>query len=508
MTRLNRADWLLVGGLLPLWLLCTAMTFYGAAVTESRYVPANVESARSPNDFPTVIGPQVSDQLEVGDRLLRIGDRDLRGWAVIPFFIFTPAHLDSGGNAELEIERNGELLTVRVATDVDTPWWLTLPFTISLVLRAGVIRIRSEPPWHLRRRFLAASLLWAIALTTRDTGLPRWDLATAVLDIPTMGAGMALTLWNCFEFGERRRLAAWQRMLGPAVGVSYAVSFVIWGWLPTPLSGRLAAGAVDSVLVAFLLLMIGISTAQYRRADGLQRRRGRWGLLGLYVALLPLTALLAFSPFLSLGLPLYLTLRGIAYVALAALPVSILISIVWYDFLDVDRLISATATWTVLGLALAVAGLLAIPPLGEGLADSTGIDSASTSVALCLVLVAAFIPAQRRMRPRLDRALFRACMRARAGSSRPSSPTRSPFRPRSQQTARWWQPSARVARGSSRPAARTATARRSTPSTWLRSRRSRLPSCSRSVATRPWWHSCVWARSVPAISTPPRTSRF
>ena len=37
-----------------------------------------------------------------------MGDRDLRGWTVLPFFIFTPAHLDSEGNVALQIERNGD----------------------------------------------------------------------------------------------------------------------------------------------------------------------------------------------------------------------------------------------------------------------------------------------------------------------------------------------------------------------------------------------------------------
>jgi hypothetical protein len=84
---------------------------------------------------------------------------------------------------------------------------------------------------------------------------------------------------------------------------------------------------VDTATVAFLLLVIGIHTVRYRRSDALQRRRGRWILLGLYVALLPMAAVLVSNVFLSLDPPLFPMLVGIGYVALAALPVSILVSI-------------------------------------------------------------------------------------------------------------------------------------------------------------------------------------
>lgn len=61
-----------------------------------------------------------------------------------------------------------------------------------------------------------------------------------------------------------------------------------------------------------------------------------------------------------------------------ALPLGFVVSVTAYDFLDVDRVIGATASYTLIGLSLLAAALAGLPAAASS-ASATGGRSASSS---------------------------------------------------------------------------------------------------------------------------------
>jgi class 3 adenylate cyclase len=79
-----------------------------------------------------------------------------------------------------------------------------------------------------------------------------------------------------------------------------------------------------------------------------------------------------------------------------------------YGWLDVDRLISATASYTVVGLAVLGGALALVPGLAHAAAPALGVDPSTGQWALTMGLVGAAIPVHRFLRPRIDHRLFAA----------------------------------------------------------------------------------------------------
>jgi class 3 adenylate cyclase len=87
-------------------------------------------------------------------------------------------------------------------------------------------------------------------------------------------------------------------------------------------------------------------------------------------------------------------------------PLGFAVAVVGYGWLDIDRVISASAAATVLGVAL-VGGLLAVvPPVASAASTTLGIDPETGRLTLSMALAGIVVPAYRRLRPRLDRWMF------------------------------------------------------------------------------------------------------
>ena len=77
-----------------------------------------------------------------------------------------------------------------------------------------------------------------------------------------------------------------------------------------------------------------------------------------------------------------------------------------YRFLDVDPLISATSSLTILGVLLHEVVVHVIPDVAEAASQATGISPTTGKWTLSLVFVAVVLRAHGRLRPWLDRRLF------------------------------------------------------------------------------------------------------
>jgi class 3 adenylate cyclase len=104
--------------------------------------------------------------------------------------------------------------------------------------------------------------------------------------------------------------------------------------------------------------------------------------------------------------PRFLPLVNATIAVQILIPASILISIFRFDLFDIDRLISATASYSILSV-LALTGILAlVPRLGEAAGTASGIEPFSAQLMLSVVLAAVIVPTHQILRPRIDRMFF------------------------------------------------------------------------------------------------------
>ncbi len=341
--------------------------------------------------------------LEVGDRLVRLDDLDLRG--VGPAELFALVMTEVRGRApraRIVFHRGEERGETSLSLGAARKFWWALPTSVAFAAVAALLRLRAPPSPLVRalfRAFMAAALFFAS--TAHASGSRAAVYAAMVVATLSTAALVPLALRAAQLFpravppkGLWARAGPWAfAALGPA-----SMS-ALYGLLFSPEIGY-PAGAATAAAACAGLLRIG--TRNYRRADVIGRRRFRWVVLGAYVGLAPPILVFALTAVDLRYVPL--ALASLSFTALT--PVCVFIAVTRYDLFDIDRLLSATATYSVLIVALAVLVEVFVEPLGGAAARAVGIDPGSGQVALGVLLAAAVIPAQRRLRPHVERVLF------------------------------------------------------------------------------------------------------
>jgi len=413
MRRLAAIDWLLLGSSLPILLIGLVGTVVHGVRGDFVIAPFFATSAADEQSYPVVVLSSPSAEanpLAVGDRLLRLEGSDLRGVSAAGFLLRWAQMVQAGARSlRLTIERGSVRSDVRVLLvpgsnlfSVNPPWWTALPFIVGSVGTALILLVRAAH-WHLARRNYVVSLLWAIFF------MPYFIAPTSLSgefigDLLLLPLTNGLLLWNLNEFLPGLRLwGPGQRAVAWALGLLGSAAFVAIFWLP---DARLAAismlGLAD---IGFVIAFLVALTRVYHRADPLGRRQIKWVVYGLYVGWLPWGA---FNAALALGVaPDWIgALATVGYVALVAMPLGLLVAIAFYQFLDIDRLISATLSYSllaILGLAL-VLGVM--PAAARAVSDALGLDPATGQILMSLGLAAVLVPAHRIVRPWIDRWLF------------------------------------------------------------------------------------------------------
>lgn len=408
MRRLGPLDKLLLWTLLPVWVVCFSLHLKELVRTGLAQVPVYVTPAPSADDYPTVASFHLESQgqtsgFELGDRVLRIGEIDLRGVGFVDFNAVTLEQAGAARRVNVEVERNGA--RQRIALTVPTlalPWW-RIPLLLATLVAATGVLLRSARP-DTARLFFAAMLMLAV-LETPFAGGPRLQSQAAQLAFLISGPiGLTLVLrWVIgfpAEVPEGERISPAWSWLG-LLWVLPRLNFVTAGPLPTA-SLPVFVLALDGAYIAGAM---GVLTYNYRRADPVGRRRVKWLLLGAWVGLAPMIVTLAI-PVVNPGFEWFGELFAASGLATVAVPLGLLVGILRFQLFDVDRLIGSTASYTVLaGLGMLGAALV-IWPLAALATRTLGIDPLMGQVVLSLALVAAAVPAQRQLRPRIDRLLF------------------------------------------------------------------------------------------------------
>src|SRR5262249_53082930 len=159
--------------------------------------------------------------------------------------------------------------------------------------------------------------------------------------------------------------------------------------IPLSLLEVIACGATVLVLVS----------RAYHRSDAIGRRQIRWAALGFYAALIPPISILALVAVHAL---LRSEWRGFqpflwpSYAFAVLFPICFLIAIIRYNIVDVDRLLSATATYNLLLVVLVAIGFVLVPRVGELSSVLAGVDARIGQAAVSLLLAAVVVPAHQR----------------------------------------------------------------------------------------------------------------
>ena len=197
-------------------------------------------------------------------------------------------------------------------------------------------------------------------------------LSRGILWYGVGGVGFGLVwLWViCFpgELARRDRLSPVWALFASVIWYTSRINYVTSGF-PTAIVPALK-GTCDAVLMGGGL---AIATRNYRRVGPIGRRRVKWLLYGAYIAVVPLivarTLTIARSrrTLVRVGVRRHHHRHG-------GVPARDLVAIVRYNLFDIDRLITATASYSVVLVGLLGFLLALLPPLARAASAVLGVD--------------------------------------------------------------------------------------------------------------------------------------
>jgi len=416
--KLERPDALLLASLLPVWLVCFALHVTEVRRSGLAQPPVFAVPSHEPDGYPRVGGLRsetfvASPGLEPGDRLLRVGEVDLHGVGSIGFAAHVMAQAGPDLSVPVEFERAGERRRIDLRLSTPPVPWIRISVLLAYAATALLVLLRTSQVSQGRRFFAAFMGLFLIEMPFEGSRYGH-SVAYQLLFSLSGGAAAALMLGWAIRFPEE---VAEPHRLSPR-----------WAWLAAPLwyAGRLnyllgrplppetlpaVTLAIDWMLAIAFLAVLSWNCAH---ATPIGRRRVRWMIYGTYLGAL------SYGLTISLGLldprsPWLDELYLISAFVLIALPFATLIGLLRYNLFDVDRLLSATLSYNVVGVAVVALALGIVPRVAHALSASIGLDPGTGQMGLSLLLAAIAVPAHRRLRPQVDRLLFADAHRLEEG---------------------------------------------------------------------------------------------
>jgi class 3 adenylate cyclase len=394
----------LLGCLVALWVACFALLVREGLHGGPPQTHLLVGPPAARDAYPTVArlrpGYRVTAQgVRPGDQLIRVGDTDLRG--AMPWTVYARTYAEAtGSSVRVEYERDGHrAVSVEHLVGDGNPWRdavLAFGFAITAMLV-----LWRAPGSRMVRSFAAATLVWTLTLL-RFQG-PVVDQTYAYLAVRAIAGCLwaPLMVRAAFHFPEGawprdRRLPLWPWL--------FAVLGLTWTskWMGIPFShefGTRANPAVGILLIAAVLL---IATRNYRWANALGRRQVRWVLLGAYVG----TAPVLLGDVAAMIRPDLAEWWHASQAFLIAIPVSIVIGVTRSNLLDIDRLITRTASYTLMLLVFGGGIFAAVPWLADQTSVRAGIDPTLVQIGAGAALMFCVMRLEPMLRPRIERMFF------------------------------------------------------------------------------------------------------
>ncbi|MDH3458236.1 MAG: PDZ domain-containing protein, partial [Gemmatimonadota bacterium] len=386
MSRLAPLDKALVLILVPLWVVCFSLgvrtQLRGGAVA---MVGLSVEDADS---YPALTGvygrnihpsdPLVQAGLRAGDRLVQMGNADLRGVGTLGFIGRT---LDESGREALSVplvfERDDERRETSLALVPVSIFGPPLTGSFALAVSALFLLLRARPTPTVRAWFYCGMSAAFCTCLFPGSGLQfyfSWGVTAAALSV-----FFASSFNFLFRFpDDRAPESPWHRIWPWFFSVPHGLFFLL------SFSNQMGLGQMGftaTVVLGFLASLV-VATRKYQRADLVGRRQMKWVLLGFYCVALALAVSIAASVLD----PRLGWLWFASYWAVPLVPLALVISVVRFNLFDIDRLLSATASYNILLVLLGAAALVVVPRLSEAASGLVGIDPGTGQVALSLLL--------------------------------------------------------------------------------------------------------------------------
>lgn len=410
MTGLSTTDRALLGILLSVFAVTFSLHLREAMRSGLAHPPVFAAPGVDADPYPRVGGVRLErgmdwSDLQAGDRLIRVGDVDLRG---VGYFGFDTIALEQAGGDRATsvvferdgVRREGTLRLVSYAIPL-----ARVPFLLSYVVLATLVLLRT-PPSTQSRLFFAAFVSFAIFQAPFQS--PSRVQTYAYLCIFNFGGTIAIGLMLLWLIGFPREVDPSKRLsrrwaLLAALHLLARINYISGGPIPGVSADKLAL-AGD---VFFFFAGTAILRWNYHHSSPIGRRRLRWFLYGGYFGTLPLVfAMLTPLVGPSSWAPLFPKLFPFGTLAIVLIPLSASIAIARYNLFDIDRLISRTASYSaalVVGLAAIV---LLVPPAAAAIANATGSSAPTIRIVLSMSLVLLFVILEGRLRPIIDHWLY------------------------------------------------------------------------------------------------------
>ena len=405
MRRLSPLNKTLLLTLVPLWAICVVLCIK-SAVYRTGFSPVYVTAPVDAKGYPSLAGFKdwldgEQSGLRVGDRLLRVGDSDLQAVGSLGFWVRLTHEAGSARVVPVVFERAGiraeALLPVSPLATYIRP---LLPVSLVFGLAGTFLLLRARPSPMVRalaQAFLCLAIAWASYFG--GGWLETYASITVHVLFFTLAYPLCVRAFILFPndyVPERtwQRVAPWLFLPLGALEASTVYGF--------PFRAEVGIAAYYASVAAVIALAVAIGTRNYRHADPIGRRQLKWAVLGLYGAALP--PIVGYA--LAAADPRFTPLALHSLLAMGLFPVSLVIAVTRYNLWDVDRIISATATYNLLLVVVIAGGLVLVPPAAQAASTWMNIDPAAGQAMLSLVLAALVVPASRRVRPRLDRIFF------------------------------------------------------------------------------------------------------
>jgi hypothetical protein len=405
LSRLAPLDKALVLILVPLWLICFSLGVRSVVRGGAHHAGLGL-SVEDADSYPVLTGdfnpvahpsdPLTQAGLLPGDRLVRMGDADLRGVGTLRFSARSIEEARPDASVTLVFERDGARLETSLALVPVSTRRPQLAAAFALAASALLLLLRGQPTPMVRAYFYFA-MCWAFMFAFHQTRREFYAWFAIFVAASSLYFPLAFRFLHRFP-DDRPPGGRWHR---------------IWPWffsvqglfVGLAFSSRMAIGEMGFGMTAGLgaVAAVGVATRKYRRADLVARRQMKWVLFGVYCVALPLGVAIALPPID----PRFGWLWYPGFWLVPLIPLSLLVSVVRFNLFDIDRLLSATASYNVLAVLLGGGALIVVPRLAEAVSEFAGVDPRTGQVVLSLVLAAVLIPAHRRLRPQIDRLFFK-----------------------------------------------------------------------------------------------------
>lgn len=407
MTRRRGLDWALIVALTGVLAVLGARMLGEGLRTQRGFFQPRVLGGRA-GEYPTLHG-SAPPEFETGDQLLALDGQDLRGTTALHVYDRFTRLARANGTVSVRASRAGVPFEVRVGLTPRALWWFGIPWALLYLVVGAAVLLRA-PEWPLARLNFVFLCCWPAAHFFMDwIEGPRAPASELVPCVAMLALASGLGVWMAQGFTRSSRpVPGWQRVLPVVAAAAFPVNLLGRSLLPLSFAQSVAIASIAGFVIVGLTL--AAFTRAYRRSDALERRQIRWVVLGYYFG------------YLGVWLGSYLTYvpagtaaRVVGAVTSMGVPAGILVSVIGFRWLDIDRLISATASYTIVGIAVVGTALAVLPRAAGAVAPGLGVDPPVAQWLLTMTLLLAAVPVLLQLRPRLDRQMFRDRHRRTSG---------------------------------------------------------------------------------------------